>query len=201
MRVDKECPFSSVQFRAQELCESRGGRPVLPVPNIPYGLCGREATLNLNSVQFNSVQGGIYALGKAHNLCTPPRLSEVYPTLHLKQLKSPISGVPTVLPYEAVLCEQINLQTRLRKLTLYRVTAMDTSQNGQTVGNSLIKMAETEPQESGIATFATSNVLLTFTTLTNHQRREQAPGTNYHNSQSKPTNLTTNGLNLSLIHI
>ena len=29
-----------------ELCESRGGRPGLPVPNSPYGLCGREATLN-----------------------------------------------------------------------------------------------------------------------------------------------------------
>ena len=35
-------------YRSQELCESRGGRPGLPVPNSPYGLCGREATLNLN---------------------------------------------------------------------------------------------------------------------------------------------------------
>ena len=35
--------------RARELCESRGGRPGLPVPNSPYGLCGRKATLNLNS--------------------------------------------------------------------------------------------------------------------------------------------------------
>ena len=32
-----------------ELCESRGGRPGLPVPNSPYGLYGRKATLNLNS--------------------------------------------------------------------------------------------------------------------------------------------------------
>ena len=30
---------------AQELCESRGDRPGLPVPNSPYGLCGRKATL------------------------------------------------------------------------------------------------------------------------------------------------------------
>ena len=30
----------------QELCESRGGRPGLPVPYSPYGLCGRKATLN-----------------------------------------------------------------------------------------------------------------------------------------------------------
>ena len=26
--------------RTQELCESRGGRPGLPVPDSPYGLCG-----------------------------------------------------------------------------------------------------------------------------------------------------------------
>ena len=26
------------------MCESRGGRPGLPVPNSPYGLCGRKAT-------------------------------------------------------------------------------------------------------------------------------------------------------------
>ena len=32
--------------RAQELCESRGGRPGLPVPNSPFGFCGRlKATL------------------------------------------------------------------------------------------------------------------------------------------------------------
>ena len=27
------------------LCESRGGRPGLPVPNSPYGRCGRKVTL------------------------------------------------------------------------------------------------------------------------------------------------------------
>ena len=32
-------------FRAQELCESRGGRRELPVPNCPYCLCGCQATL------------------------------------------------------------------------------------------------------------------------------------------------------------
>ena len=36
--------------RAQELYESRGGHPGLPVPNSPYCLCGRKATLNLNSL-------------------------------------------------------------------------------------------------------------------------------------------------------
>ena len=33
--------------RAQELCESGGGRPGLPLPNSPYGFCGRKATLNM----------------------------------------------------------------------------------------------------------------------------------------------------------
>ena len=32
--------------RVQELCESRGGRPGLPVHNSRYGLCGRKVILN-----------------------------------------------------------------------------------------------------------------------------------------------------------
>ena len=31
---------------AQEVCESRGGRPGLSAPNKPHGFCGRKATLN-----------------------------------------------------------------------------------------------------------------------------------------------------------
>ena len=31
----------NIRVRGQELCESRGGRPGLPVPNKPYGFCGR----------------------------------------------------------------------------------------------------------------------------------------------------------------
>ena len=53
--LDTEVSIFSIQrfqwltsLRAQELCESRGGRPDLPVPNSPYGFCGRKATLNLN---------------------------------------------------------------------------------------------------------------------------------------------------------
>ena len=33
---------------AQKLCERRGVRPWLPVPNSPYGLFGHKETLNLN---------------------------------------------------------------------------------------------------------------------------------------------------------
>ena len=36
---------NSCVYRAQELCESRGGRPGLPVPNRLYGLSGRQAKL------------------------------------------------------------------------------------------------------------------------------------------------------------
>ena len=43
--VDVKQHWPKTSFRAQELCESRGGRPGLPVPNSPYGLCGREAAL------------------------------------------------------------------------------------------------------------------------------------------------------------
>ena len=40
--------------RAQELCESRGGRPG---PNSPFGPCGRKATLNLNLSHFQQQEG------------------------------------------------------------------------------------------------------------------------------------------------
>ena len=39
-------------FRAQEVCESRGGRPGFPVANSPYVLCGRKATLNCSSSEL-----------------------------------------------------------------------------------------------------------------------------------------------------
>ena len=39
--VDVHSNTGTWPLRAQELCESRGGRPGLPVPNSPYGLCGR----------------------------------------------------------------------------------------------------------------------------------------------------------------
>ena len=32
----------------QELCESRGGRPGLPVPDSLYGHCGRKAALEVS---------------------------------------------------------------------------------------------------------------------------------------------------------
>ena len=41
-------------FRVQELCESRGGPPGLPVPKKPYGLCGRKAPGQKQSVDASS---------------------------------------------------------------------------------------------------------------------------------------------------
>ena len=38
--------MSQEMVRGQELCDSRGGRPGLPVVNSPYGLCENKATLN-----------------------------------------------------------------------------------------------------------------------------------------------------------
>ena len=46
MQTHKMRQPTSGGVRARELCESRGGRPGLPVPNSPYGFCGRKATLN-----------------------------------------------------------------------------------------------------------------------------------------------------------
>ena len=44
----------SVELRS--CVKSRGGRPGLPVPNSPYGLCGREATLNKSDLQHESAE-------------------------------------------------------------------------------------------------------------------------------------------------
>ena len=41
----------NVCFRAQELCESPGVCHGVPVPNSPYGLCGRKVTLNGTTYQ------------------------------------------------------------------------------------------------------------------------------------------------------
>ena len=43
---DEDEEEEGIKSRAQVLCESRGGRPGLSVPNSPRGFCGRTATLN-----------------------------------------------------------------------------------------------------------------------------------------------------------
>ena len=45
--------------RAQELCKSAGGRPGLPVPNSPYCLRGRLATLNSEHVVCHRCRIGL----------------------------------------------------------------------------------------------------------------------------------------------
>ena len=48
--------------RVQELCESRGGRPVLLVLSKPDGFCGRKATLKQE-------EGGGAGLSQGVGLC------------------------------------------------------------------------------------------------------------------------------------
>ena len=46
MTLSSSSSSSCGSDRTQELCDSRGGCPGLPVPDKPYGFCGRKATLN-----------------------------------------------------------------------------------------------------------------------------------------------------------
>ena len=52
--VKKQLKATMPAREVQEMCESRGGRPGLPVRNRPYGLCGRKATLNLGKPKLGS---------------------------------------------------------------------------------------------------------------------------------------------------
>ena len=50
---------ATLKNRAQELCESRGGRPGFPVPNSPYSIvCGRKATLKNRAQELCESRGG-----------------------------------------------------------------------------------------------------------------------------------------------
>ena len=46
----------TVSVNVKQHCESRGGRPGLPVAKSPYGLCGRKATVNLYFVQTTGLR-------------------------------------------------------------------------------------------------------------------------------------------------
>ena len=55
-----------------QLRESRGGRPGLPVPNSPCGLCGRKATLKNRTQELCESRGGRPGLpvpNSPHGLC------------------------------------------------------------------------------------------------------------------------------------
>ena len=47
VRMVRICGLNIQLAIGRALCESRGGRLGLPVPNSPYGLCGRKATISL----------------------------------------------------------------------------------------------------------------------------------------------------------
>ena len=59
-------------FRAQELCESRGGRPGRPVPNSLYGLCGCNSDTELElAVRAARTEVFVLAIKAAIKLQTP----------------------------------------------------------------------------------------------------------------------------------
>ena len=98
LKLEQLCP------RPQELCESRGGRPGFPVPNSPHSLCGRDATLNtetivIRTVVDHSVQSGPSVLnptwaagtltgqtGTAHRLKVEHTIQSQIPAMRLLQV-------------------------------------------------------------------------------------------------------------------
>ena len=84
----KNAPIVKMNFRhrPQELCESRGGRPGLPVPNNPFGFCGRKATFEeavYHSELRSCVKVEVVVLGSP-SLIIP--MVSVDVKLHLKKL-------------------------------------------------------------------------------------------------------------------
>ena len=53
-RFHKALGLQRRPLRGEELCESGGGRPGLPVRNSPYGLYGLKATLNSGVSELRS---------------------------------------------------------------------------------------------------------------------------------------------------
>ena len=85
--LKRHSPF----LRVRELCDSRGGRPGLPVPNSPYGLCGRKATFNsLNSFPNRAQElcpNSPYGLcGRKATLNLSVSLQPVWPSDNLQSL-------------------------------------------------------------------------------------------------------------------
>ena len=62
LKKKKKKKFDS-RHRTQKLCESGGGRPELPIPNSPYSLRGRKATLNSSSELRSYVKVDVDILG------------------------------------------------------------------------------------------------------------------------------------------
>ena len=66
------------EFRAQEVCESRGGRPGHPAPNGPYGLCGRKATLEKEDGEIKTCRVCIITWTKPRCVLTIESFSFVF---------------------------------------------------------------------------------------------------------------------------
>ena len=75
----------------QELCESRGGRPGLPVPNKPDGICRRKATLK----QTNSICGQTGGPGATRRGWLKTQKAQQSPTVRRSRLQPSRLGPAT----------------------------------------------------------------------------------------------------------
>ena len=68
------------------MCESRGGRPGLLVPNSPHGLCGRRATLNFedDTAEIDGAKGKVYIF-KLATRELPSLVTSGFPSLRSKR--------------------------------------------------------------------------------------------------------------------
>ena len=83
----------SLEFRAQELCESRGGRHGLPVTDSPYGLREHKATLNkTNTVNVSNRSTTLFGVSVCVCLSVSVSLS---PSLPLSLCPLPFSLLAT----------------------------------------------------------------------------------------------------------
>ena len=80
----------SFVLRAQELCGSRGGRPGLPVPNGPYGLCGRKATFKEGNTVPNFMVFCTPAFEDDLFVCTQTALTLCVYTAHTQATNLPL---------------------------------------------------------------------------------------------------------------
>ena len=63
MKNVRLCKQARGSNRVQELCESQGGRPGLPVLDTSYGFCGRIATLKKMTELRSGVEVELAVLG------------------------------------------------------------------------------------------------------------------------------------------
>ena len=75
--LHSSCMQPPLSYKCLTAYERGGGRPGLPVPNSPYGLCGRKATCKLPATSVSTVLVGVWECAKATGVS---KLRQRYPT-------------------------------------------------------------------------------------------------------------------------